>query len=120
VRLVIELDATEPVLAGAVLSGSVCVRDRGATVRSLRLHLALVERTADFTDVVRHAGEIELATGALAPGARIPFSMQLPADAPPSIEAPPHASLAWELRAWTDVFGPDSSIVRLVRVVTRF
>lgn len=112
-KLAIELETTEPVRPGAVLTGSVCVRDSGATVRSLRLRLAYVERTADYDEVLLHAGE-------LAPGRRVAFSVQLPADAAPSVEAPPNASLAWELRAWADVFGPDPSTVRLIRVVTRF
>jgi hypothetical protein len=119
-KLAIELDTTEPVLPGTVLSGSVCARDHGGRVRSLRLRLELVERRAGFERVVRHAGDQVLAAGRLSAPRRVPFTLQIPADAAPGIDAPPHAWRGWQLRAWADVRGPDPCAVHPIRVVTRF
>jgi len=88
-------------------------------VRTLRLRLAFVERTKDYVHVVGVADELALATGPLTEVAKFPFSVLLPAEAHPGGEAPPHARVGWELRAWADVPGRDPEAIAPLSVAVR-
>ena len=115
-ELGIELTAREPLRGGDAVAGTVHVA-AGGDVRALSVRLAYVERSPDYVATAFVAEERVLASGAVADGAALPFSLRLPADALPSMAAAPHATVRWELRAWADVLGPDPDDVRALDVV---
>jgi hypothetical protein len=90
---------------GETISGSVMLPE-GGDVRSLRVVLSFFERTEDYRDEQEKA-EVVLHAGSVPPGQRFAFTMQVPADAPPSLYST-HGELGWELEAHADVRGFDA------------
>jgi hypothetical protein len=91
--------------AGDTVTGSV-VLPEGGEVRSLRVTLNFCEHTEDYDDK-REVAETQLHAGSVLPGQRFAFTLQVPADAPPTLYST-HGELSWELEAHADVRGFDA------------
>ena len=104
VKLELHADGTR-CRPGDALTGSVLVPE-GGEVRSLRVVLNFREHTEDYDDK-RQVAETHLHAGSVLPGQRFPFTMQVSADALPTLYST-HGELSWELEAHADVRGFDA------------
>ena len=95
-----------PYAPGDWVRGRVEVREGGHS-RRLSVSLLQRDRTADYTGVVRTIEGAELAQGDVAAPAGFEFSLQVPADAPPSY-ADSLGALYWEIDAKSDERGLDT------------
>jgi hypothetical protein len=114
VRLELHADSTR-CRPGDALTGSVLLPE-GGEVRSMRVLLNFCEHTADYDDK-REVAETRLHAGSAQPGQRFAFTLQLPADAPPTLYST-HGELSWELEAHADVRGFDARESVSVAVLT--
>jgi hypothetical protein len=92
---------------GDTVSGRVDVVE-GGSCRSLTVALEFREK-ADVYDAVARTvpAEAPLQTGELTEGASLPFSITLPADAPPTFRSA-HGRLFWVVKAQADQRGRDA------------
>jgi hypothetical protein len=112
-RLALELER-DRYAPGETVSGVVRVVEGGGS-RSLEVALEYRERTRDYSAVARRVATGPLHQGELPPGHTFPFSLQLPADAPPA-HSTPNASLAWHVDAKSDERGLDTHDEREIHV----
>lgn len=111
---------------GERVSGHAIV-GRQTDARSLRVELRRVERVLHcFRSVLDVAASVVLHDGGkLAAGAAFPFVLELPRDADPPLRAHDVATgatvgtVAWEVTAWADRFGPDDVAIVEIEVVPR-
>jgi hypothetical protein len=86
---------TTTVAPGDTVTGEVVVGDGGAA-RSVVAQLEFVERVAKFTRTAHVGASTVIAEADLQQGAVLPFTLRLPAQAPPSLSTAV-GSLDWEL-----------------------
>lgn len=100
--------------AGEWIRGRVEVQEGG---HSRRLTVALLQRdrTSDYSGIVRTIAGPELHQGDLEAPASFEFSVQIPADAPPSY-ADAYGSAYWEIDAKSDERGIDTHARTVIRV----
>jgi hypothetical protein len=87
--------ATTAVAPGDAVSGRVVILEGGAA-RSVVAQLEFVERVAKFSRTAHVEGPTVIATADLEPSTVLPFALEMPANAPPSLSTPV-GSLDWDL-----------------------
>jgi hypothetical protein len=95
-----------PYHAGEWVRGRVEVQEGGHS-RGLTVSLLQRDRTADYGGVVRRVDGPELHQGDLQAPASFEFSLQIPADAPPSY-SDTYGAIYWEVDAKSDERGIDT------------
>jgi hypothetical protein len=99
---------------GETVTGTVRLPE-GGEVRELRVALRFYERTEDYEDE-QDAGETVVHAGSALPDQSFPFTLQLPADALPTLSST-HGELGWKLEARADVRGFDARESRTLAVL---
>ena len=102
--LVLELER-ERYQPGDWIRGAVVVQ-QGGPARTLEVFVLYQERTEDYTEAGLTGRTGPLHRGDLVAGARLPFALQLPPDAPPPYRSR-WGELYWEVDAKADRFGAD-------------
>jgi hypothetical protein len=115
VKLELHADSTR-CRPGDALAGAVLLPE-GGEVRGLRVVLNFCEHTEDYDDK-REVAATHLHAGSVLPGQRFAFTLQVPADAPPTLYST-HGELSWELEAHADVRGLDARHAVSVAVLPR-
>ena len=112
-KIALELES-DRVAAGEPLAGRVEVLEGGPS-RSMTLTVSFHERTRSYT-ATPYSSTSVLHEGELAGGETIPFTVTIPADAPPSVKCE-HSELCWEFDVAVDEPGFDTHARRPFEVL---
>lgn len=99
---------------GERVTGRIVVKEGGRS-RGLDLTLGFYERTKNLLDVTLPAQTERIHEGRLETGARLPFALPLPPDAPPAFRCD-YGELYWALWARSDELGRDTRAGQRIRV----
>ena len=108
------LELRDRAVAGEQLSGAIRVEEGGES-RLLTLTVAFHEETRDYS-VVPVSSDRVLHEGELVTGQTVEFTLDVPADAPPSYKGE-HSELWWEVAVHSADPGFDTRVSRRLEVV---
>lgn len=113
-RLAVELERAHH-RPGETVRGVVIVSEGGRS-RGLDVRLEYREQSPDYIEVARTIPGTRLVEGDLSASQRLPFALELPGDALPSL-ASAHGTLSWVVVARCDERGFDTIVVERFRVL---